>query len=266
MLQNPLSAVHSAQITQRSAANSTQPQAQNTNFFSADLSLNSSPIWQSLLQLIMQLLEQWQDPQPQPESLELSDRENKNLSKLLGFNASDSVTIKVLDEDGNGELSEGDTAVARDGITGVELARRTLSADDVAAITEQSKAPAEFLENRAKWEEALSQSDGELEYTRQRFCFCRPEDTKPMDVVEKDGEIVEAVYSESGEAVPENIRDSLLSVNEIFDTIEKAYNSGAEEVNVTYDEEYGYPTSAFINQDFNIQDEEVTYNLSNMQL
>jgi len=66
--------------------------------------------------------------------------------------------------------------------------------------------------------------------------------------------------------VPENIRENLLSVNEIFDVIENAYNSGAEEVNVTYDEEYGYPTSVFINQDFNMQDEEVYYNLSNMQL
>jgi len=246
-------------------ANFMQPQAQSANFFSAGLSSNSSPILQLILQLIMQLLEQWQDPQPEPESLELSDAENKNLRKLLGFDVNAPVNAQVLDEDGDGEISEGDTAVVMGGITGGELSRRTLSAADVATITEQ-KTPAEFLENRAKWEEALGNAGGDIEYTRQRSCFCPRDFVLPMDVVEKEGEIVEAVYSESGEVVPENIRENLLSVNEIFDVIENAYNSGAEEVNVTYDEEYGYPTSVFINQDFNMQDEEVYYNLSNMQL
>ncbi len=229
--------------------------------------LNSS-LFQNLFQIILQLLSALlQVNQPKdPPRLNLSEAQESKLKSLLGINPSAPFTVSVLDNNGDGEVSAGDTAIVNGGITGGVLTQRTLSESDAQAINQAKALPQAFTDNRAKWEAALQNSDGQIEYTRQQSCFCLYDVVRPMNVTEQNGEIIAANYADTGEAVPENIRENLASVSDIFDRLYNAYQSNAERIDVSYDPDYGYPSSVYIDQSSMIADEEMSYRISDMKI
>lgn len=218
-----------------------------------------------LLQIIQQLIKLIEQPQPpvEPQPLNLSDAQQNNLKTLLGIDPNAPVNAQVLDQDGSGELNAGDVAIATDG-AGNEIARRTLTDADIQAINNTGNLPAEFTENRQQWEQLTSDPQASVEYTIQRSTFSTPEFNRPVNVVEQGGEIVSATYADTGEPVPQNVFDALDTIDDVFARLENAYENNAATVDVTYDAQFGYPTSVFIDQSEMIADEEVGYTISNV--
>ncbi|PIE00984.1 MAG: hypothetical protein CSA79_01410 [Thiothrix nivea] len=222
-------------------------------------------ILQLLLQLIVQLLQQilQNQPEPEPESLPLTSNQQNNLKQLFDVDPNAPFGVEVLDEDGSGDISEGDTAILNGGITGGEVSRKTLSQADVENINQsKGEVPQAFTDNLQKWQQA---DTGAHQYETRQVCFCPQEVTRPMTVTELQGRIVNAVYADDKTPVPDNIRNSLLTVDERFAQLQEAYESGADTIDVQYDPQSGYPASVFIDQSRQIADEEVSYSISNLQ-
>lgn len=224
-----------------------------------------------LLSLILQLLQQLQgnsnqpQPQPDPEPLALSPTQQNNLRELLGFTANAPIGVQILDQDGDGQISVGDTATASGGISGGAITEKPLTAEDITAINQTGNLPADFQENRQKWEQATANSNS-ISYTTQQTCFCPQEFTRPMTVTEQNGQITNAVYADTGEAVPTNVVNSLLTVDERFDQLQQAYENNAERISVEYNSDTGFPASVFIDQSFQIADEEINYSINNINI
>ena len=115
---------------------------------------------------------------------------------------------------------------------------------------------------RERWQDA-NITHYRFEY--RRSCECTAELGSPMVIEVDAGAIVSATYIDSGESVPESIRDDLQTVDELFDLIQEAIDQAAESVTVTYHAEHGFPTDVRIDYDAQIADEEFLLVLSNLQ-
>lgn len=229
----------------------------------------NNSILQLLLLLIVQLLQQLTqdkpEPEPEPESLPLTPNQQDNLKQLFGVDPNAPFGVEVLDEDGSGDISKGDTAILNGGITGGEVERKTLSETDANIINQtKGNVPQAFTDNLQKWQSFTGGPDDFVSYTTQQSCFCPQEFTRPINVTENDGQITSAVYADTNEPVPDNVRQSLQTVDQRFEQLQNAYENGAATINAEYDPQFGFPTSVFIDQSEFIADEEVSYSISNL--
>ena len=55
-----------------------------------------------------------------------------------------------------------------------------------------------------------------------------------------------------------------MTVGDLFDLLEEAYDRGAVTVNVTFDSEAGYPTELYIDYDQRMADEEIGYTVTDL--
>lgn len=197
------------------------------------------------------------------QPLELSTEQQDKLKRLMGFAANAPISITVLDSNHNGTVSAGDVAIAYGGVTGGEMRRKTLTAQDADYLKSAAELPTPFVDNLAKWNKSCVDR-GEITYTTQLSCRCPSEYTRAMNIVERNGRIIDASYADTGESVPVYVRDGLLSIDERFEQLQTAYENGAERIEANYDEELGYPTSVSIDQSAQIADEELNYTISNL--
>jgi hypothetical protein len=258
--------------TQSQLTSVSQPAATNANVGNAFLNnglADSKEVTNGIMSLVQQLLNLLQkgaNNNPKPDrapTLKLSSEQEAGLKDLLGF-GNESVSLKVLDKQRDKELSAGDVVVVSGGIRGGEIARHTLSQQDIDRLNGNASLPQDFLDNRAKWEAAASQAQSTA-YIAQNSCFCPPDYTRPMRITESNGNIIDATYADTGETVPSYIRDGLLTMSERFDQLEEAYLSGADRVDVSYDAQLGYPSSVYIDRSFMIADEEISYSIKDLE-
>jgi hypothetical protein len=121
---------------------------------------------------------------------------------------------------------------------------------------------AEFAKNRAIWE---SHAPAAYEFTFRRSCECLPEQTIPVRVTVRDGQIQSVVSQVSGEPVaPESHRT--LEIEGLFTRIGAALDSGAHRVVVTYDPVYGYPASVLIDEHPRSVDDEVYFTATDLRI
>ena len=102
-------------------------------------------------------------------------------------------------------------------------------------------------------------------FTYSRSCFCWPmEIMGPNKVwVANDANILQ-VQTQFGEPiVDEDIINTILTIDELFDKTQTAINNNAASIEVTYDTTYGYPTSITIDYDEMIADEEYMLTIDN---
>ncbi|WP_298613180.1 DUF6174 domain-containing protein [uncultured Thiothrix sp.] len=227
---------------------------------------DSKEVTNGIMSLVQQLLGMLQKggghkPDRTP-TLNLTSEQEAGLKNLLGF-SNEAVSVKVLDRQRDKALSAGDVVVVSGGITGGEITRHTLTQKDIDQLNGKTTLPQDFLDSRAKWDAATSNAQS-VSYTAQNSCFCPPDYTRPMNITEQNGKIIDATYADTGEVVPSYIRDGLLTMNERFDQLEQAYLSGADRIDVSYDPRLGYPSSVYVDQSFMIADEELSYTIKDL--
>ena len=98
-----------------------------------------------------------------------------------------------------------------------------------------------------------------------RACECLP--PYEYTIIVRNGEAVDVEYDvDDGEPVDDFTPEDAYTVEELFDVIQRAEQEGAYSIGVEYDARFGYPTSVFIDYDYNIADEELILTLSDLQL
>lgn len=181
------------------------------------------------------------------------------------FNVPNNFGLSVLDSDRDKTLSAGDILVLTGGITGGEISRQEITAADVGVINGSGNQDAReaYDANRQKWQDSNIR---DYSFTLQRSCFCTPDVTRPVNISIENGKLVDASYADTAEPLSDTAQQiNQLKVNDLFKQIGEALDSNAERVDVTYDKQYGFPTSVYIDRDSRLADEEVGFNISNFQ-
>jgi hypothetical protein len=111
---------------------------------------------------------------------------------------------------------------------------------------------------QSQWQ---SQGLDNYQFQFQWACFCPAEYREPVWVTVEEGEItsIQAVDQNLESGLPEN--DEYLTINELFEFIRDGVEKDAYEINVTYDDALGFPTSVQIDYDVAIEDEEHGFNI-----
>jgi hypothetical protein len=93
-------------------------------------------------------------------------------------------------------------------------------------------------------------------------CFCPQEEDIVVDV--QYGNVVSAHYYPSNDPVMPERFDSLKTVEELFEVIQKAINDDVAQLDVTYNTQLGYPERIYIDVDERMADEEMEHQVSNL--
>ncbi len=115
-------------------------------------------------------------------------------------------------------------------------------------------------ENRAKWNDA-----GVSSYVFQlaRSCFCLVEE--PIVVTVTNGVVTSAFFTPSGVMLAQDRMASLRTVDGFFGFVQEAIDRDVDELVVSYDATYGFPDDIFVNEGFELADDEISYNITNFQ-
>jgi hypothetical protein len=93
-------------------------------------------------------------------------------------------------------------------------------------------------------------------YAVERLCFCPVESIGPVRVW-VNGNVVSREYVDTGDPVPPSMEPLFPTVEGLFDILREAYADDAYEVQVTYDDELGFPADFWIDYNEMTADEEL---------
>ncbi len=115
---------------------------------------------------------------------------------------------------------------------------------------------------KVKWERAGLRS---YTYQFERSCFCPEEWRKATTVTVLGDSVARARYVEPDEQVPAENIERYQTIGGLFAKLQEAIDRRAYQMDVTYDPTYGYPTSAVIDYDQRMADEEMRFNASELK-
>ena len=137
----------------------------------------------------------------------------------------------------------------------------------LTAISCTSSVPQELTDNEKLWQ------DQELEnydFTLERHCFC-PEDWRgPVTIEVRDEAAVSVTYQTDGTDVTEGKFDDVDTIDKLFTLLSNAFTGKgdfeqiADSVDVTYDNQMGYPVTLYIDVSQLMADEEQGYTVTNL--
>jgi hypothetical protein len=116
---------------------------------------------------------------------------------------------------------------------------------------------------RDQWRQA------DIRHYRMEFrasCFCGSEFTELVTVEVLQDTVRSVTVVSTGLPVEHMPLDAWPTVAELFAAVEKAIVDDAHELQVTYDPDLGYPTFVFIDRDEMIIDEEVGYQVFELEV
>lgn len=120
--------------------------------------------------------------------------------------------------------------------------------------------PEEWSQAKALWESSGIVS---YQFTLTRDCYCVIYGDVVISVAA--GEITTAYHQETETDLNEEQIASLYTLDGLFDLLERAYEDGADKVDVEYDETLGYPITLYIDWDKAAADEESRYSVGDFQ-
>lgn len=122
----------------------------------------------------------------------------------------------------------------------------------------------EIEHNKGKWQDA---NISHYRYNLFVGCFCVLNEDMPLIVEVQDGKVVSLEYQSGKEidATNRELFEKYATIDRIFSELEANINGKADEVVVTYDPTYGFPTKADIDMIKKAIDDEVTLTVSNFE-
>lgn len=129
----------------------------------------------------------------------------------------------------------------------------TIQIFNLAPLQDYSQAEGNLYDAMSLWS---SHSLNLYSFGYQRTCFCLPEYTDPV-IVQVQNTTVTSVTSRFQDPVSEDVFNQVPSMEELFSMIQAAIDDSAYSIDVTYDQDYGYPASIYIDYDSLQADEEL---------
>lgn len=117
---------------------------------------------------------------------------------------------------------------------------------------------AELDRNRDKWRASGAAS---YSYVLARSCFCVTEVTQPSRIQVRNDSVVAVTAVSDGRSLDTRY---FVTVNALFDVIDKAIEQHAAVIRVVYDPILGYPREIEYDGATNIADDEITYRASEL--
>ena len=134
-----------------------------------------------------------------------------------------------------------------------------VSVAQVLACEETSRQS--ILEKQAHWQ---SQDLERYSYLMQRQCFCSPEYTQEMRVTVKNNQVIEVVYSDSGESVNDKVFNQQLTISQWYKLALKSISNENGKTKVVFSEYESYPSRIYIDQHIMRADDEYTVIIKNL--
>ena len=158
------------------------------------------------------------------------------------------VNLPLIDAD----LPEGKYART---VTGITAGGREIDVpifEDVLLVRDPGSLQADLLRHQGRWERRRVAN---YVYTGAWNCFCPTDYIADAAVTVRGGAVVSVASADP--AVP-NIPDPerFVPVKALFILLQTAIDEGAARIDVTYNEEFGYPEQFFVDYHENIADEE----------
>ena len=124
----------------------------------------------------------------------------------------------------------------------------------------------EYDTNLEKWQNA---NVDHYRYSLSAICFCPGTDKMPLGIEVQNGEIVSMTYVD-GTLVPADdaqreFYSSFATIDRLFSELKADLDGGADEVTVTYDPTYGFPTQINIDRIKEATDDELYLTVSNFE-
>jgi heat shock protein HslJ len=147
------------------------------------------------------------------------------------------------------------------GDAGLNFVANQNSADE-PEIENQSNDLASLQSAKTKWD---SHSKQYYTIQSQRSCECQDEVSAQMEISILDNSVLSAFDMVSGEVISKEIQQGLSTVDSLFASIENAITNSVS-IEVTYNEEYGYPETAKIDLKQLAVDGGLRITLSNLEM
>lgn len=122
----------------------------------------------------------------------------------------------------------------------------------------------EIEQNKEKWQDA---NISHYRFDLTLGCFCVFGQDMPLIVEVQDGQVVSMEYQSGNEIDAPNreLFEKYATIDRIFSELEADLNGAADEVVVTYDETYGFPTQANIDFIKEAIDDELALTISGFE-
>lgn len=118
--------------------------------------------------------------------------------------------------------------------------------------------PTEEHELDDAWDHWHSLGITDYRYEVIRSCYCGgPAVGAPVVVVVHDDQVIAAWYADTGEPLPQSALAHLPTIDDLFLIVDDALRTGAHELDVAYDEAYGFPRLIDIDYDVHAVDDEL---------
>lgn len=140
-----------------------------------------------------------------------------------------------------------------------------LASVSVAGCFGPSGSENDLADARNRWNSTPHET---YSYDFRRSCFCAPPSLVParIFVVGSTIDRVEKI-ADGTTMTPQEIADlAPLTVEELFETIERALDRDFAKVNVTYDARSGVPTYIDLDGSLSVADDEISYTIENVEL
>ena len=116
----------------------------------------------------------------------------------------------------------------------------------------------ELEEARARWE---AHGSPFYRFTFQRSCFCAPAIIRPARIEVHNRVVVSAVDPDTGDPL-DPPQEGFLTIDDLFDEIQEIIDLKADEIQASYDEDYGYPLNVVVDWITNAIDDEMSFQVT----
>jgi len=127
---------------------------------------------------------------------------------------------------------------------------------ETPASSEAAQTQQQLNDSHRKW---TMKNLKDYQYTFSWSCFCPPEHNKPVTISVRNGALESIKYADGSGVVDKTKYPNYRTIEGLFDFLQDAIDRKAYRIDVSYDAKLGYPTSASIDYDQRIADEEKSF-------
>ena len=147
-------------------------------------------------------------------------------------------------------------------VTAEQNETNKVTKEETEAASANAKAASKLKLQKQIWSE---QGITDYQIEMQKLCFCAPNAVRLMVFEIKDNKIESVRYADSNEEVNPELYSEYNTIDGLFMLAEQALAKDPADINIVYDDKYGYIREYTVDYQENIADDELTIIASNMK-